>query len=63
MSSNHPELDLRECLEAHQDHENLMYLTDSEDTLQTINKWIGGGAKLRLVRTPTGRGRSQSYHH
>ena len=47
MSSNRPELVvLRECLEAHQDNENLLYLTDSEDTLQTINKWVGGGAKL-----------------
>lgn len=55
MSSNRPELvDLRECLEAHQDHENLLYLTDSEATLQTINKWIGGGAKLRLARLPDG---------
>ena len=35
MSSNRPELvALRECLEAHQDHENLLYLTDSEATLR-----------------------------
>ena len=55
MSSNRPELvALRECLEAHQDHENLMYLTDSEATLQVINKWIGGGAKLSLARSPDG---------
>ncbi len=55
MSSNRPELvALRECLEAHQDHENLLYLTDSEATLQTINKWIGGGAKLSLARSPDG---------
>ena len=53
LSSNRPELvALRECLEAHQDHENLLYLTDSEATLQAINKWIGGGAKLNLARTP-----------
>ena len=39
MSSNRPELvALRECLEAHQDHENLLYLTDSEATLEAINK-------------------------
>jgi hypothetical protein len=25
-------------------------LTDSEATLQAINKWIGGGAKLSLAR-------------
>ncbi len=55
MSSNRPELvDLREYLEAHQDHENLLYLTDSESTLQVINKWIGGGAKLNLTRSPDG---------
>ena len=39
------------CLEAHPDHENLLYLTDSEATLQAINKWIGGGAKLSLAKT------------
>ena len=37
LSSNRPELvTLWECLEAHQD--NLLYLTDSEVTLQAINK-------------------------
>jgi hypothetical protein len=52
LSSNHPELvALRECLETHPDHENLLYLTDSEATLQDINKWIGGGDKLSLVKT------------
>ncbi len=52
MSSNRPELvDLRECLEEHPDNENLLYLTDSEDTLQVINKWMGGGAKLSLAKT------------
>ena len=52
MSSNRPELvALRECLEAHPDNENLLYLTDSEATLQTINKWIGGGVKLSLAKT------------
>ena len=52
MSSNRPELvALRECLEEHPDNENLLYLTDSETTLQGINKWIGGGAKLSLVKT------------
>ena len=55
MSSNRPELvALRECLEAHQDDENLLYLTDSEDTRQTIHKWIRGGAKLSLPRSPDG---------
>ena len=38
-------------MEAHPDNENLLYLTDSEDTLQAINKWIGGGAKLSLAQT------------
>ena len=52
MSSNRPELvALRECLEAHPDNENLLYLTDSESTLQDINKWIGGGVKLSLAKT------------
>ncbi len=52
MNSNHPELVvLRECLETHPDNENLLYLTDNETTLQVINKWIGGGAKLSLVKS------------
>ena len=52
MSSNRPELvALRECLETHPDKENLLYLTDSETTLQAINKWIGGGDKLSLAKT------------
>jgi ribonuclease HI len=52
MSSNRPELvALRECLETHPDNENLLYLTDSEDTLQATNKWIGEGAKLSLEKT------------
>ena len=52
LSSNRPELvALRECLESHPDHENLMYLTDSEATLQAINKWIGGGAKVSFAKT------------
>ncbi len=42
---------LREFLEAHPDNENLLYLTDSEATLQVINKWIGGGSKLSLAKT------------
>ena len=47
LSSNRPELvALWECLESYPDNENLLYLTDSEATLQAINKWIGGGAKL-----------------
>jgi ribonuclease HI len=46
LSSNRPELvTLWECLETHQDHENLLYLTDSEITLQVINKGIGRGTK------------------
>ncbi len=52
MSSNRPELvALRECLKTHPDNENLLYLTDSEATLQDINKWIGRGAKLSLANT------------
>ena len=33
------------------DNENLLYLTDNEVTLQTINKWIGGGTKLSPTKT------------
>jgi hypothetical protein len=52
MSSNRPELVvLREFLESHPDDENLLYLTDSETTLQDINKWMEGGAKLSLAKT------------
>ena len=52
LSSNRPELvALREYVEAHDDCTNLLYLTDSEATLQAIHKWIGGGAKLNLFRT------------
>jgi hypothetical protein len=52
MNSNLPELvSLREYLEVHPDNENLLYLTDNETTLQTVNKWIGGGAKLSLAKT------------
>ena len=38
-------------MEAHDDHIDLLYLTDSEATLQAIHKWIGGGAKLNLSRS------------
>ena len=45
LSSKRPELvALWECLESHPDNEN-------EATLQSINKWIGGGAKLSLTKT------------
>jgi hypothetical protein len=52
LSPNRPELvALWECLEAYPDNENLLYLTDSETTLQDINKWIRGGTKLSLEKT------------
>ena len=52
LSSNRPELGaLRECLETHEDNADLLYLTDSESSLQAIHKWIGCGAKLNPVRT------------
>jgi ribonuclease HI len=38
-------------LEAHDDHVNLLYLTDSEASLQAIHKWIGCGAKLNLSKS------------
>jgi hypothetical protein len=52
VANRGPELvALWECLDVHQDHENLLYLTDNETTVQDINKWIGGGAKLSLSET------------
>jgi ribonuclease HI len=53
LSSNRPELvALREYLEAHEDHVDLLYLTDSEASLQGIHKWIGCGAKLNPSKSP-----------
>jgi hypothetical protein len=53
LSSNRPELvALAECPDIHEDHLNLLYLTDSEATLQDIHKWIGCGAKLNLSKSP-----------
>ncbi len=43
---------LRECLEAHEDHVDLLYLTDSEASLQEIHKWIGYGGTLNLSKSP-----------
>jgi len=43
---------LAECLDSHEDHLSLLYLTDSEATLQAIHKWIGCGAKLILSKSP-----------
>ena len=34
------------------DHIDLLYLTDSEVSLQVIHKWIGFGAKLNLSKSP-----------
>jgi hypothetical protein len=53
LSSNRQELvALRECLEAYEDLVDLLYLTDSEASLQVIHKWIGCGAKLNLSKSP-----------
>ena len=53
LSSNRPELAaLRECFEAHDDNIDLLYLTDSEASLQAIHKWIGCGAKPNLSKSP-----------
>ena len=38
-------------MEAHDDHIDLLYLTDSEESLQVIHKWIGGGVKLNLSKS------------
>ena len=53
LSSNRPELvALKECLDDHDDHIDLLYLTDTEASLQAIRKWVGGGAKLNLHKPP-----------
>ncbi len=39
-------------MEAHDNHIDLLYLTDSEVSLQAIHKWIGCGAKLNLSKSP-----------
>ena len=53
LSSNRPELvTLIEFLEVHDDHTDLLYLTDSEATLKGIHKWKGGGSKLNLSESP-----------
>ena len=53
LISNRPELMvLNECLEAHKNHVDLLYLTDSETSLQTIHKWIDCETKLNLSKTP-----------
>ena len=38
-------------METHDDHVDLLYLTDSEVSLQTIHKWIGCGSKLNLSKS------------
>ena len=52
LSSNRPELGaLREYLESQDDHIDLLYLTESEESLQAIHKWIGCGAKMNLSKS------------
>ena len=38
-------------MEVHDDHIDLLYLTDSEESLQDIHKWIDGGSKFNLSRS------------
>jgi ribonuclease HI len=53
VSSNRPELvALTECLDGYEDNISLLYLTDSEATLQAIRKWIDCGAKVNLSKSP-----------
>ncbi len=42
---------LRAFLESHDDHIDLLYLTDIESSLQVIHKWIDGGSKLNLSKS------------
>ena len=52
LSSNRPELvALKECLEAHDDHIDLLYLTDNEVSLQVFHKWTDEVAKLNLSKS------------
>ena len=52
VSSNRPELvTLKEFLDSHEDDINLLYLTDSEVTLQVIHKLVGCGVKLNLSKS------------
>ena len=39
-------------MESHDDHVDLLYLTNSETSLQSIHKWIGCGTKLNLSKSP-----------
>ncbi len=39
-------------MDSHEDNISLLYLIDSEATLQAIHKWIGCGAKLNLATSP-----------
>ena len=43
---------LKECLDDHDNHVDLLYLTDSEVSVLFIRKWVGGGAKLNLHKSP-----------
>ncbi len=53
VSSTRPELVvLTDCLEDHGDDVSLLYLTDSEEILQDIHRWIGCGVKLNLSKSP-----------
>ena len=56
LNSNRPELvDLRECLESHQDHENLLYLTDRETILHCVRPSTNGQVEEQnssLARSP-----------
>jgi hypothetical protein len=36
----------------HEDDVNLLFLTDSEASLQAIHKWVGCGSKLNLSKSP-----------
>ena len=38
-------------METHDDHIDLLYLTDNETSLQAIHKWIVGGSKLYLSKS------------
>ena len=43
---------LIDCLDIHEDDMDLLYLTDSEATLQIIYKWVDCGEKVNLSKSP-----------
>ena len=57
LSSNRPELvDLRECLEAHDDHMDLLYLTEKKTIVLKLQKRVEVGVTTLLIKVKDHRG-------